>query len=528
MLVIGGVGGVGRALQAQHPLSTLPLDDPAYVQLLGLERQGCAPGRVSDNRPYHVGDIRRALVAAAADSGCAGIILTDLRVRFDSTPYVPTDTTRPAFGGGARVTVRATSLNKGEFRPLARDVRDPSEGDPSVVALVRGRATWDGGPQVFAVSEGYLQSDGTNDPLVREKGLRNKSVVLGFSEAYLAAQLGKLGVSFGRVREAWGGEGVESLVLSGASPPLDRLALSATWRTFEARAILAMLDDVELTLKQDSIASLRPVLYHRYLAGHALTWKPTPRFELSLGETMLFSRYGGLVDLGFANPLMPFVVTQNDSARGAAAQVDNLTVYGAVRLRPGRATITTELLVDDIQVDAADRRRTPDQLAWRLHGALPIPAPLPLAVSAEYRHVNSYTYVRRFFNEAYQHYGRPLGSELGSDADLARAEAELWLNGRLRVSAGIGHWRHGVLRVDDRPGHDLNGHAGEPFPSTSQARPAVQSASLGDFTVHALDVHFPVSAGVELASISNVNNQLAAPALYVRAHIAATYAFRYP
>ncbi|GAC1515869.1 MAG: hypothetical protein NVS1B4_08160 [Gemmatimonadaceae bacterium] len=528
LLLGAAVAWAPASVSAQHPLSTLPAGDPAYTQLLGLERQGCAPARVSDNRPYHFGDLRQALIAAASDGSCDGVILTDLRARFDSTPYVPADSTRPAFGAGGSITVRGTALNKSEYRPLAQDVREASFGDPPLVGVLRGRATWDGGPQAFAVSEAYFQTNGRNDPLVREKGLRDNSAVLGMSEAYLAVQTGKLGVSLGRVREVWGGEGEESLVLSGAGPPIDRLALSATWRTFEARAILAMLNDVELTAKQDSIASTRSILYHRFVAGHILTWKPSRFFELSLGETMLFSRYGGLVDIGFANPLMPLVVTQNDSARNATSGVDNLTVYGALRFRPGRATVTTELLVDDIQIDAADRRRTPDQLGWRLHGALPIAAPLPMAVSAEYRHVNSYTYVRRFFNEAYQNYGRPLGSELGPDADLARGEAELWLNGRLRVAAGVSRWRHGVLRVDDRPGHDLNGHAGEPFPSTSLARPAVQTATLGDFTIHALDVRLPVTARIELASISNVNNKPAPAALFVRAHLSATYAFRYP
>jgi len=158
----------------------------------------------------------------------------------------------------------------------------------------------------------------------------------------------------------------------------DRVALSAAWRTLEGRALFGMLDDVELTPAQDSITGLRSILYHRFLAGHILTWRPSRRFELSLGETLLFSRQGGAVDLGFVNPLMPLVVTQNDPARSGTSVVDNLTVYGAARFRPGPATITTELLVDDIQIDAADRRRTPDQLGWRLHGAIPVPSPLPL------------------------------------------------------------------------------------------------------------------------------------------------------
>ncbi|HVP70344.1 MAG TPA: hypothetical protein VMS45_03405, partial [Gemmatimonadaceae bacterium] len=37
---------------AQHPLVTLPLSDPAYIQLDALVRQGCVAARLSPYRPY--------------------------------------------------------------------------------------------------------------------------------------------------------------------------------------------------------------------------------------------------------------------------------------------------------------------------------------------------------------------------------------------------------------------------------------------------------------------------------------------
>ena len=42
------------AAGAQYGLVTLPMADPAYIQLTALEHLGCAAARVSVDRPYEV------------------------------------------------------------------------------------------------------------------------------------------------------------------------------------------------------------------------------------------------------------------------------------------------------------------------------------------------------------------------------------------------------------------------------------------------------------------------------------------
>jgi hypothetical protein len=136
--------------------------------------------------------------------------------------------------------------------------------------------------------------------------------------------------------------------------------------------------------------------------------------------------------------------------------------------------------------------------------------------------------MRRYYSEVYHQYGRPLGTELGPDANLARVSAEVWPTGRLRFAGGAGRWNRGALRLTQRPAQAAFGHAGEPYPSVSEERPAVQEAWLGDASVEWLDTRLPVRLTVELASIDNVNNQPGESGNFLRAHLVASYRFRYP
>ena len=315
-------------------------------------------------------------------------------------------------------------------------------------------------------------------------------------------------------------------MLSAHGPAYDRLVASIATRRFEARAIAASLDDVVLDTTRGEVPSgVPPQRFYRMLVGHALVWRPTPSIELTFGETALLSRGSRSLDAAYLNPLMIYVVTQNDTGR--ENNRDNLTTFGAARLRVGPTTLVGELLVDDIQIDPADRKKTPDQLGWRLLATTPLPLAWPASGAVEYRHVNSYTYMRGNYDEVYQQFDRPVGSELGPDADDLRASGELWPSGRVRLAGSIGRWRRGVLRIDQRPGQRATGNAGKPFPSTGPGQ-YVQSALLGDLALQLLSARVPVTARLQLARIENVNNTLSGPALYVRAQLIGSYAFRYP
>ena len=514
-----------RLVLAQHALLALPLDDVAYVQLDGLTRAGCHAARVSSFRPYFVERIRDALSRAAADRLCQGPTLDALRSRFIEADSL---TRGAAFRPGGAITISGTGLGDAEFRPLWRDVRPKALGTPPVVAKVNGRVTWDGGPRLHGVADAYAVSSRRNDPTLRGRGFRGSEAVVDFAEASLTTRVGPLFILFGRGQEAWLSEGRESLMLSAHGPPLDKLVLAAHSRRWQARAVVATLPDVVLDAFRDSIVGGNRRI-HRLFAAHAISVRPVSGLELVLGETALLNREGGGVDLAFLNPAMIYLVTQNDTGySGEGAPEANLTTFASARLSLGRTVLGAELTVDDIQIDSEDRKRLPDQLAWRMHASRGLPTAWPSTVGLEYRRADSYTYLRSPYSAVYQHYDAPLGSELGPGADEARVTTELFAGKRLRLSTGIGQRRQGALRLEERPSRSAFGHAGEVFPSTVPQRPAVQKATTVGAGIQWLSERTPVSAFAEWASVTNVNNAPETSANYLRVNIVGSYRFRYP
>jgi hypothetical protein len=199
-----------------------------------------------------------------------------------------------------------------------------------------------------------------------------------------------------------------------------------------------------------------------------------------------------------------------------------------VRTAVGAGRIGGELVVDDIQIDATDREKTADQLAWRLYASAPLPIGTGTNASVEFARVDSYAYMRDFYTDVYQQYDKPLGSVLGPGADRFRVSAESFIGGDIRLSASVGRWRQGSLRIDQRPATGPNGNADKPFPATTEAKPAVQSALLAVLKAERLTLDIPVKLQLQLARITNAENVPAAAALYVRAILSGSYAFRYP
>jgi hypothetical protein len=181
-----------------------------------------------------------------------------------------------------------------------------------------------------------------------------------------------------------------------------------------------------------------------------------------------------------------------------------------------------------VQIDPKDRKTIQDQLGWSVRGVQGLPLIVPASATAEYRHVNSFTYQRASYATVYQNYGASLGSELGPDADMVHGSLEAWPSGYLRVIGGVGLWRQGAQRLDQRPSRGVTGSGGLPFPTVSAERPFVQRALLGDAAVRYLRYPVSVGAQVEVARFSNPRNQPASTLSASRIQLYGSYAYRIP
>jgi hypothetical protein len=222
---------------------------------------------------------------------------------------------------------------------------------------------------------------------------------------------------------------------------------------------------------------------------------------------------------------MAYVITQNDTAREGSDPRDNLVVFGGARVRIGRGNIGAELVVDDIQIDKADRENTADQLAWRIYGSIPVPLGNASSVTADFTRVDSYTYMRDFYTDVYQQYDKPLGSVLGPGSDRLRLAGETWIGGGIRIGGSVGAWRQGGLRIDQRPARGPNGNAGKPFPAVTPG--STRGAVLLPRGHRGRLRHSPYprfhtpSAGAQIRNAANVPD---AAAPYVRAIVSDPYA----
>ncbi len=513
------------AARAQYGLVTLPMDDPAYVQLAALEHLGCAAARVSVDRPYEVRLIRAALIAAQSQGACHGSILDALRQRFAMRRADSAQGVRV----GAAAQVRATALHNGEITPLWEDVRPTSEGDPPAVGVVHGRITYGSSDRIAIVVDGYGESDARNDPQVSAKPLRGSDGVLDASEAYATARAGVFTFTLGRGPEAWLGEGSDSPVLSANGPPYNRIAAAFNTAHFEGRALFGELDDVVLDSAQDHITStIGPQRFYRYLVGHSLTWRPSTALEVTAGETAVLPRGSQTVDFYYLNPFVPYLITAHDTAKtGEGNAHDNLTAFGGIRGRVGRVTAAAELLIDDIQIDASRRANTPDELGYDLSISSPVPLWRPASIELVYKRVDTYTYLREYYDEALEYYNEPLASALGPDADYGYVAGEILPTGWLRLAADAGIWRRGLQRIYERPSQEGVGHPSTLFPSSAAGQP-VQIAGLAHASVQLLSAMFPVTAAVSLARMRDANNLPVGTTTYGQAQLYMTYAFRYP
>ena len=181
----------------------------------------------------------------------------------------------------------------------------------------------------------------------------------------------------------------------------------------------------------------------------------------------------------------------------------------ASRPRTPFATFDGEIL--------ADQQLKSDHLGYLISGTVPLPTRLPISLDATFEHMGRDTYTSQYYASVSQHYGVPLGSGLGPDAELGQVGAEVFAAGPLRVAGDIGIWRRGKVRIDERPAQ----------PSTGSDGPE-QRATIGDLSIQFLTPVVPVTIKFTGATVTNANNVASPSSSYGQTQIIASYAFRYP
>ena len=206
----------------------------------------------------------------------------------------------------------------------------------------------------------------------------------------------------------------------------------------------------------------------RFLYLHRLDGRVTDALQLAISEAVVVTGIDRGLELRFANPFIPFAVTQEERDETDAGNVDLIADLEGVLSLPGWR-IYGNLFVEEFFIDAEKRRRIGNQLAWR--GGAWWADPLGWeggSLGLEYTRVDVFTYLHRGLNTNWSTFGVPMGSSLGPDADQLMLWADFWVTPGVVLRADVLKRRAGERSI--RTLESVTEAGNPPFPSGTVQR----------------------------------------------------------
>jgi len=484
LLLTAFVTGLGFAFTpaaAQEAL--VPVDHPVVAFLRRLETRGFSLGLDETTLPLMRSDVRDALIrlleAAERSSGLSQVERAELSIfAAEFVPDRAPDAASPpsrAHRVLSRLARRWSALGslyqngfdllehrEGplllRFNPLVRmgydrQVADTIDGTRivrterhgfSVVGDVAGRIGF-----YFAFTDGREWGGG---PYLRRQNITAPG--LGFAsgygsylehdetEAVITARAGLLSFLYGKTVDRWGPGRFGQLALSGRGASFDQLQLRFRARRLRYAWFYGFLRHyIDPTEKK----APNPI---KAIAGHRATLLVCPWLDVSLHETVVFSRRRW--ELAYLNPVM-FL----RSAEHFLGDEDNATMGAAIELRPLRGIeIYGELFLDDLCTSKIGTGWYGDKWAYLLgaHLAFPIRS-TDVDLRLEYARIRPYVYSHKDSVLAYQHFITLLGHPAGPNSDQWDLALRLRPHWRLALTLRASYRRHGA----NPPGLNLGG-----------------------------------------------------------------------
>ena len=193
-------------------------------------------------------------------------------------------------------------------------------------------------------------------------------------------------IEYGRSREIWGFLASENLLLSGNSPPYEKLTLQLNYRHFTYRWFYGFLE---------SRVSSDGLNINRYLAGRVLEYRNKHNFVMSVGEISVLAGPNRPLDWAFLNPLALHIeIEQNERENDVVANHSNgiLFINTDWMVNPS-LRLAGSLIIDDFQLDQKDRDEgDPDPVGCMAHIAwTPIKRHLGVTFFCNYIRIGTYT-----------------------------------------------------------------------------------------------------------------------------------------
>jgi hypothetical protein len=335
--------GAVQPLPAQR--AVLPLDDVSYTYIDALQVRGVLRDLPMLERPYSVGDVRRAVTAARGSLHDAGSLRWLSAIENAAAKYAPvvatTDSGVFAVGLGGYAVAQTSGT------------RDLMQSD-RVNRLAPGftvRALLQSGP-VTAAMRVLADRRMKFDP--EFLGRRDRVLSARTEDAYIGVASRFATLQFGRVGRSWALPGQLGLMLSNGAYSYDHAYLRLGTDKVHLSSVVTRLDDELLNFTTDTTAQ-------RFFSAHRLGMQ-FGRVEFGVAESVL---YGGIAR-GFqpalSNPVAPVFLTQYSD--GEQINVG----FGADALWRARSgpMLGAQVFIDDFQIDRCALCGEPPGIAMAL------------------------------------------------------------------------------------------------------------------------------------------------------------------
>jgi len=257
-------------------------------------------------------------------------------------------------------------------------------------------------------------------------------------------------LEWGRRSLCAGEDRISELAWSRQVPPVDM-----------ARGMLRTRDGrLSLELACARLSSQQDAELNRWYARHRVVWLPGGGRDLRLacGDQVLYTGASRGPEWSLLNPFIPFFLENfegySEAAHGQSVDGDNSSLFFTLdagrplspRLRAG---CYLDLLVDEFQLDAADRRKLDDALGVTagLELQRQLPAGRALRLRWEGSALSHWVYIHRGRETSFLEQGHVIGNEEGGDLVEQHIQVQLYrLEGRLELlSLTAGRiWKGGV------------------------------------------------------------------------------------
>ncbi len=269
-----------------------------------------------------------------------------------------------------------------------------------------------------------------------------------------------INIEYGRSREIWGPLAEDNLILSGYSPPWERLVLQFKYRRFTYRWFFGYLETISDSSGQN---------INRYMVGRAIEYNNHRNLVVAFGEVSLLAGPNRSPDMAFLNPIAIHIeIEQNDRMNTGNNYADGIIFAHVDWLIIPKLRFTGSLLIDEFQLDDQARPRASDNLGKMARVAYtPVSDPFWLTILASYLRLDTFTYQHSYGYCNWISRGILLGHPVGNDADRISAGFRITLHQPVSIEIQYGRrrWGENSLLLSDQPYSPYLSNSPRSFPS---------------------------------------------------------------